>query len=146
MLSTLLHVLIAASTPQPAQLELTSGDRYGLVIGLERRLGGKFVLTGLADAEGTCRVTRSCVTGAQLAATSQARSVDELIATASIDGDKPKAIVSLRSGRRLYPFRLELQMSVYDPVSGAWRTEYAAMRREGERYRVVNVSEYPADS
>ena len=64
--------LISTAMAPPRALELSDRDKVVLLSALEDRVGGRFIVTGLADAEAACAASKSCVTGAELVASANA--------------------------------------------------------------------------
>ena len=121
---------VAAPLPQQ-QVKLTSDERWTLINGLEQQAGGRFILTGVAKAEGTCRSNRSCVTPNDLragAVSGRASSIDQLIAGADVYGEKPVAIVAVRGVRQLSRYNTQLLLSVYDPRTRSWTDKTGSFR------------------
>lgn len=122
MIVSLLVATLASATP--LTVTLPSQHQWALVTALERRVGGRFILTGLKDGERVCRDARVCVAGSQIEAAvsdpAAVRSVDQLLSSAQVNGDDAVALVSLRGARQLGRGRAEVLASVYDANRRQW--------------------------
>ncbi|QNE32596.1 hypothetical protein F1C10_12010 [Sphingomonas sp. NBWT7] len=133
VLAAILAVVAPADNQPKAELELNAADRRALVIGLERRVGGKFVLTGIKDAERACQTAHSCITDEALLAAARhgapvnaVRTIDQLLASSDVSGETPVAIVSARSARWKGD-NLIVRTSVYDKAGGRWMAREATI-------------------
>lgn len=133
VLAAILSVFAPAIHQPKIELELSEPDRRALVIGLERRVGGKFVLTGIKGAATACEAAHSCVTDQGLLATARrgaaitsAQTVDELLSMSNVSGKTPVAIVSARSARWERD-NLIVLASVYDQAARRWTTREATI-------------------
>ena len=129
----LASLLLLAAAPQPAtrQIELSAEDRYVVLSSLPQRLGGKFIVSGLANADLTCKRVRTCIAAESLA--SQAGDLPlagapGLLAATTIDGSRPVAIVSLVGARWEAEGRnLRLYAAVYDGAAARWTRKSAIL-------------------
>jgi len=118
----------------PRQLELSPEDRYALLTGLRTRVGGRFVISGLRDAEATCVATNACITVSQL---QQRISGNEGLQTArgplailnaiNVDGRPAVTIVSLRAAGYDAHGQLQILTSVLNARTGQWMGKTATL-------------------
>ena len=139
MLASMLILLASVSPVQidKRELELSGEDRHALLTGLRTRVGGKFIITGLKDAQRTCDRVKTCATGdavlAQAKADPQLRSAASLnyvVRAASVHGERPAAVVSLR-GARFADGGLRVYASVYDAEAKRWANKSALLTNLG---------------
>lgn len=125
-------VLLApvAPTVAPPLMRLDPDDRWALVTGLRRQVGGQFILTGLADGGRSCSQSRACTSGQELSAnagTAEARTVDDLISLTRVHGERPVAIVSLRGVSALNRHSAKIMFTVYDAEERRWTDKVAVL-------------------
>lgn len=137
LLAISVALAFAPHATKPRELELSSDDRFALLSSVGSTVGGKFIVTGLARAEGTCAVTGTCVTGENVAHSTggattvgPVRSVADLVENARVHGKPVVAVVSFRAARREARGDLRLIASVYEPANGRW-TDLTAMLGRG---------------
>lgn len=130
---TIFAAAAAASTAaEPSRaLDLKAEDRRALVIGLAYRLGGKFIISGLDNAEPTCSETGTCVTTTALLEipfrNTAIGSLDDLVDNVQIGSDPAVAIVSLQSARWVGRGRLEITAMTYDGSDKRWKRATAVI-------------------
>lgn len=133
----------------PRQLELSSQDRFVLLSGLRREIGGSFIVSGLADADRTCTQTGACISAQAVAAQAresgvadEIRSPAELLGVVSLGRSAPIAIVSLRTARWLKGGNLQVVASVFDNKTGQWSYRSAVLENVSHDFgnRGVNSS------
>ena len=131
LLSISMAAALAAKAPEQTDLTLSSDYSFALISGIESRVGGKFIVTGLAGADSICASTHACVTGRNvIESTSGAtivgavENVGDLANNTRIHGSRPAAVVSLRSAE-WYKSALRVTLSVYDPATGRWSDKVA---------------------
>lgn len=128
MFSVLL-ALVTSSVPPP-MMRLDPDDRYALVTGLRRQVGGRFILTGLKDGDRSCSQSRACTSGQELlasAGTAEARNVDDLVSRTRVHGERPVAIVSLRGVSALNQYSARIMFTVYDAEQRRWTDKVAML-------------------
>lgn len=127
MIVSVVLALVSASVPTPT-MRLDPDDRWALVTGLRRQVGGRFILTGLKDGDRSCSQSRVCTSGQELlasAGTAPARTVDDLISRTRVYGERPVAIVSLRGVSALNQYSAKVLFTVFDPDQRRWTEKVA---------------------
>ncbi|TKD50610.1 hypothetical protein [Sphingomonas baiyangensis] len=113
------------------EVALVSDDGWALVTGLERRLGGPFIIAGLAGLDAICNGSGACVTGRQvgdeLQAEASTTSVAEFVETARIGDRSPVSFVAVRAKRSIGPRRTVLRLDIFDASAGTWSTKQAIL-------------------
>lgn len=124
----MIATLLASGAPAVTAAEpirMNVADREALVSGLRSRLGGRFILTGLDQADAQCRIARRCTTGGDLARAADATSTDLTRLVSSVDraagsAGPTVAIVSLRHAALNARGEIEMMASVYDVATQDW--------------------------
>lgn len=137
LLGVSLAAALAAKAPEQNTLTLRSDYSFALISGIEARVGGKFIITGLAGADSVCESTRACVTGQNVVEATRGattvgaiRNVGDLASNTRIRGNRPAAVVSLRSAD-WYKSALRVTLSVYDSATGRWSDKVALINPGG---------------
>jgi hypothetical protein len=120
MFGLFLAVGMSMAPPPAARTELTIpiDYRWALLSGLQRRLGGNFIITGLKGAQGDCDHQRSCATPAAidvLAPLAPANRDATGTSGLKIYGKSPVAIVSVVDAKWV-GYSLNIHLAVFDPV------------------------------
>jgi hypothetical protein len=111
---------IAPSETKPkVEVAVPSDYRWALLSGLQRRLGGNFIIAGLKDAQGDCDRQKSCATPAAVDTTALLVPVDKSgtgPSGLSIYGKSPVAIVSVIDAKWV-GYSLDMRLAVFDPAT-----------------------------
>ncbi|GAA3717320.1 hypothetical protein GCM10022268_27140 [Sphingomonas cynarae] len=130
-------LILALSVPavQVEQVNIDSDARRMFLMGLERKLGGKFIISGLGDAEAECRETKSCIAAddviGQFSNDARVSSLKNLLDRTNVSGERPIAIVSLRNVSRTAS-SYKIGASLYEPKVGRWQNKIARVRMIGK--------------
>jgi hypothetical protein len=122
-------LLMASPAPDASadKISLWSEERWALVTGLHRQLGGPFIIANLEEGDATCAASKACIAveaireETQSGVTGEVTSLDDLLSQTAIGDRQPVAIVALRSamdGKSYY--RRGLTLSLYERATGAW--------------------------
>ena len=122
-----LSAAIAGAAPATAAtIDLNPQDRYALLAGLGARLDGRYIVSGITDADVECAASRVCATPAMVqggrvqASGRQVSSYRQLIDDVRIGEEKPVAIVAFRTAKRIAPGRIRFVASVFERDTGRW--------------------------
>ncbi|WP_375270279.1 hypothetical protein [Sphingomonas sp.] len=122
-----LSAAIAGAAPAtPATIDLNPQDRYALLAGLGARLDGRYIVSGITDADVECAASHVCATpdmvedGRARASARQVGSYRQLLDSVTIDDQKPVAIVAFRTAKRIAPGRIRFVASVFERDIGRW--------------------------
>lgn len=110
---------LASSFAARTELAIPSDYRWALLSGLQRRLGGNFIITGLKGAQGDCERQESCATPVAIDVTAPLAQTDRYGTGASglkIYGKSPVAIVSVVDAEWV-GYSLFMHLAVFDPVT-----------------------------
>jgi hypothetical protein len=112
----------ASSASTPEDVQITEDARWALLSGLENRLRGKFIITGLNKAEQDCAIQKSCATAASVALDTHAVSLPATRLT--VYGKPVVAFVSVLSARRSTQ-NIDVLLSIFDPKTGRAERNWA---------------------
>ena len=122
-----LSAAIAGAAPAaPATIDLNPQDRYALLAGLGARLDGRYIVSGITDADVECAASHVCATpdmvedGRARASVQQVGSYRQLLDSVTIDDRKPVAIVAFRTAQRIGDGRIRFVASVFERDTGRW--------------------------
>lgn len=121
-----LAATIASAAPSTPTIDLNPQDRYALLAGLGARLNGRYIVSGITDADVECAASHVCATPAMVqgrnvqASARQVSSYQQLIDDVRIGDEKPVAIVAFRTAQRIAPGRIRFVASVFERSTGHW--------------------------
>jgi len=121
-----LAATIASAAPSTPTIDLNPQDRYALLAGLGARLNGRYIVSGITDADVECAASHVCVTpnmvenGRARASVQQVGSYRQLLDSVLIDDRKPVAIVAFRTAQRIGDGRIRFVASVFERDTGRW--------------------------
>ncbi len=121
-----LAATIAGAAPSVPTIDLNPQDRYALLAGLGARLNGRYIVSGITDADVECAASHVCATPAMVqgkdvqASARQVSSYRQLINDVRIGDERPVAIVAFRTAKRIAPGRIRFVASVFERNTGRW--------------------------
>jgi len=121
-----LAATIAGAAPSTPTIDLNPQDRYALLAGLGARLNGRYIVSGITDADVECAASHVCATPAMVqgkdvqASARQVSSYQQLINDVRIGDERPVAIVAFRTAKRIAPGRIRFVASVFERNTRHW--------------------------